>query len=138
MKTIKTLIIIAILLGVNFQGYSQQENKAKATEKALIEVYYSHFNKRCATCNAVENETKAVLKEKYGKQMKEGLITFTSLNLDEKAEKKAATKLKISGQTLLIVGKGQQINLTSEGFMNARNNPEKFHDVLISNINKLL
>lgn len=138
MKSIKTLLVIAIFMGLSLNGYSQQEIKPKGDAKPEIEVYYSHFNKRCATCNAVENETLKVLKEKYGKQMKEGLITFTSLNLDEKAEKKAAKKLKISGQTLLIVGKGQQVNLTSEGFLNARNNPEKFHDILISKIDKLL
>lgn len=137
MKSIKTLLIVVILMGISLNGYSQ-DKKAKASEKAEIEVYYSHFNKRCATCNAVESETLSVLKEKYGKQMKKGLITFTSLNLDEKAEKKEAKKLKISGQTLLIVGKGEEINLTSEGFMNARTNPEKFHEVLVSNIDKLL
>ena len=62
-----------------------------------IEIYYFHFTKRCATCNAVENETKSVLESKYADKLKKGEISFTSLNLDEKADKKVAEKLELVG-----------------------------------------
>jgi len=115
-------------------------NSAQTNEKAdaKLEIYYSHFNKRCATCNAVENETKAVLKKQFGSQMEKGEIVFKSLNLDEKSDKRFAKKLKISGQALMLIQGKEQINLTSEGFMNARTNPEKFHEILKKNIKGLL
>ena len=134
MKTIKTGLLTIIMLGAFLTGGAQTNEKADAK----LEIYYSHFNKRCATCNAVENETKALLKKQFGSQMEKGEITFKSLNLDEKSDKKFAKKLKISGQALMLIQGKEQINLTSEGFMNARTNPEKFHEVLKKNIKGLL
>ena len=40
--------------------------------------------------------------------------------------KKMAEALKVSGQTLLLVKGEHRVNLTNDGFMNARTNPEKF------------
>ena len=51
---------------------------------------------------------------------------------------KQAKKLKnVSGQSLLIVGGGKQINITREGFMNARNNPEKLKDIIQNKVKSL-
>ncbi len=134
MKTIKAGLLTIIMLGAFLSCGAQSTSK----EEGKLEIYYSHFNKRCATCNAVENETKALLKKQFGSQMEKGEITFKSLNLDEKSDKKFAKKLKISGQALMLFKGKKQINLTSEGFMNARTNPDKFHKVLKKNIEGLL
>jgi hypothetical protein len=134
MKTIKAGILTILMLGAFFTCSAQTNDKVNGK----LEIYYAHFNKRCATCNAVENETKALLKKLYGSQMEKGEITFKSLNLDEKADKKFAKKLNISGQALMLIKGEKQINLTSEGFLNARNNPEKFHKVLKKNIDDLI
>ena len=134
MKTIKAGLLTIIMLGAFFTCTAQTTEKAESK----VEIYYSHFNKRCATCNAVENETKELLKKEYGAKYEKGEIVFRSLNLDEKSDKKFAKKLKISGQTLLLVQGKERINLTNEGFMNARTNPEKFHKILKKNIEELL
>ena len=49
-----------------------------------------------------------------------------------------AETLHVSGQTLLIVKGETQVNLTNEGFMNARTNPTKFHEIIKAQIDKLL
>ncbi len=134
MKTIKSGLLTILMLSAFLTCGAQTSEK----DSGKLEVYYSHFNKRCATCNAVENETKALLKNMYGSQMEKGEITFKSLNLDEKADKKFAKKLNISGQALMLIQGEKQINLTSEGFMNARTNPEKFHEVLKKTIDSLI
>ena len=103
-----------------------------------IEIYYFHFTRRCVTCNAIESETKIALKKYYSEELENGVIQFTSLNLDNKEGKKIADELKLSGQSLLIVKGENHINLTSQGFMTARSNPEKFHEVLKSKIDELL
>jgi len=133
MRQIKVGFLTIIMLGAFFSANAQSSQK-----DGNIEIYYSHFNKRCATCNAVENETKALLKKEYGDQMEKGKIVFKSLNLDEKSDKKFAKKFNISGQALMLIHGDEQINLTSEGFMNARTNPKKFHTVLKKNIEGLL
>jgi hypothetical protein len=103
-----------------------------------VQVYYFHNTKRCATCNAVENETKIALELFYSEEMKSGTIDFKSLNLEDEEGKEMAKALKVSGQTLLVIKGENQVNLTNEGFMNARTNPAKFHEILKTQIDKLL
>ena len=74
----------------------------------------------------------------YENNMKDGTIDFTSLNLEEDEGEKMAESLRVSGQTLLIVKGETHVNLTNEGFMNARTNPDKFHEILKTQIDKLL
>ena len=63
---------------------------------------------------------------------------FISLNLEEDEGAEMARVLKVSGQTLLIVKGETKVNLTNEGFMNARTNPDKFHEILRTQIDNLL
>lgn len=140
MKTLKSTFFGIILLSTLFSCNAQnsKDASAKISANENIEVYYFHYTKRCVTCNAVESETKGVLEANYADKMSDGTVSFVSLNLDEKDAKKVAESLKVSGQTLLLVKGEQQINLTNDGFMNARTNPGKFHDILKSQIDKLL
>lgn len=115
-----------------------EESESTELKSENIEVYYFHFTKRCVTCNAVEDETKMVIETFYGDEMKEGIIEFKSMNLDESEGKNMAKSLRVSGQTLLLVKGKKKVNLTSQGFMNARTNPEKFQKILQNNFDKLL
>jgi hypothetical protein len=81
---------------------SQDQNTATKSEGDL-QVYYFHFTNRCATCNAVENETRVALEMFFGDQVKDGMIGFASLNLEEEDGKEMAQQLKVSGQTLILV-----------------------------------
>ncbi len=120
---------------------SAQTSENQKTENVIsedVQVYYFHNTKRCATCNAVENETKVALEMFYEDKMLAGTMDFTSLNLEEDEGKEMAQSLHVSGQTLLIVQGETQVNLTNEGFMNARTNPTKFHEIIKTQIDKLL
>lgn len=130
------LLMAVSLTACNAQ--SSKEQKTVAGDSEELQVYYFHFTKRCATCNAVENETKVALEMYYADQLKKGDVAFTSLNLEEEDGKKMAEQLKVSGQTLLLVKGDQMVNLTNEGFMNARTNSGKFHEILKNNIDKML
>jgi len=140
MKNLKSslaIIFIALaLFACNTQPKNKQEISLELSED--VRVFYFHNTKRCETCNAVEDETKMALEMFYGEQMKEGSIDFTSLNLEEDEGKSMAEALQVSGQTLLIVKGESHINLTNEGFMNARTNPTKFHEIIKTQIDKLL
>ena len=139
MKAIKLMFLtvaVVSLSACNTQTSPDQNTSVANTDE--LQVYYFHFTKRCATCNAVENEARVALEMFYSYQMKEGNIAFTSLNLEEGDGKEMAESLKISGQSLLLVKGDQMVNLTNEGFMNARTKPDKFHEILKSNIDNLL
>jgi len=124
-------IMFLLLVVFGFQLYacnpvtSNSGENSKAVKPAKIQVYYFHNERRCATCVAVEDETKKALNELYAAKMKSGEITFLSVNLEEKAGEELANKFKIAGQTLLVIGGGKQTDLTDKGFMYARSNPAK-------------
>jgi len=103
-----------------------------------IQIYYFHNTKRCVTCNAVEDETLMALELFYKENIEAGTIEFTSLNLEEEDGKSIAESLQVSGQTLLLVKGETRVNLTNEGFLNARTNPTKFHEILRTQIDNLL
>jgi hypothetical protein len=136
------LILVALaLFACNSQKSGDQKTEVQISESVVsddIQVYYFHNTKRCATCNAVEDETKMALEMFYSENMEAGSIEFTSLNLEEEEGETMAQSLQISGQTLLIVKGETRVNLTNDGFMNARTNPTKFHEILRTNIDQLL
>ena len=140
MKTLTSSLVIMVvslsLFACNAQTKENQEARAEISED--VQVYYFHNTKRCATCNAVEDETRVALEMFYEEKIKAGTIDFTSLNLEEDEGKTMAQTLHVSGQTLLIVKGETKLNLTNEGFMNARTNPTKFHEILKTQIDKLL
>ena len=118
------------------QGKKNQSAKKVAAQN--VEVYYFHFTRRCMTCNAVETESKKAVEYLYPAQTKAGKITFEGINLDDKSSKVLAEKLGVGGQSLLIVGGGKKIDLTSQGFMYARSNPEKLKAEIKAAIDPLI
>jgi hypothetical protein len=140
MKAVKTTLMLTLVTITLFacNAQSSREHEDASVGDGDLQVYYFHFTKRCATCNAVENETKVALEMFYADQMKEGTIIFTSLNLEEEDGKEIANQLSVSGQSLLLVRGAEMVNLTNEGFMNARTKPDRFHEILRTQIDKLL
>jgi hypothetical protein len=133
MKSIISLSFVMLILtsfSVNAQTAKKESTGSTANK---VEAFYFHNTSRCVTCKAVEAEAKADLESLYGKQ-----VTFTALNLEEDTTNPIAEKLKVSGQTLLLLKGDQQINLTNEGFLYARTNPAKFKRIIKEKVDKLL
>ena len=145
MKMLKPSLLIMFvalsLFGCKAPTAENQTNENQTAENVQsddIQVYYFHNTKRCATCNAVEDETLMALELFYKENIEAGTIEFTSLNLEEEEGESMAQELQVSGQTLLLVKGETKVNLTNDGFMNARTNPTKFHEILKSQIDQLL
>jgi hypothetical protein len=140
MKTIRLLLTVALVipfLSCNSQS-PKNEIKAAPASSDKVEAYYFHFTARCTTCRTIEAKAKENLEILYPNQVKQGLITFQSLNLEEAANKPLAEKLGVSGQALLLVKGDQKINLTNEGFMYAVAKPEKFREIINEKVDGLL
>jgi len=90
-----------------------------------VEVYYFHFSRRCATCLNVEKVARESVEALYPEQVKKGEITFQSINLDEKEGEAIGKKYKIEGQTLIVIGTTNRVDMTDKGFLYANGNPEK-------------
>ncbi len=136
MKTIKVLLFAVTILSMNLSCQAQIDNSeknSKVSKTGEVEVFYFHYSRRCVTCKAVEDVSKEAIVELYGET-----ISFTGYNLDEQAGKDKGEDLSISGQTLLIVSGDTKINITNEGFMYARSNPEKLKQIISEKVNSLL
>jgi len=136
MKAIKFLFIAVVALSMNISCSAQTENKegnTKVSEAGKIEVFYFHYTRRCATCNAVESVSKEAITEYYGNK-----IAFAEYNLDNADGEAKGKEFEVSGQTLLIVSGDTKIDITNEGFMNARSNPDKLKQTIKEKIDALL
>ncbi len=136
MKRINLILIVigVIYSAIIYNASSQnQENFIKSIKNSGIEVYYFHYTHRCATCIAVENESKKAIEILYPDK-----ATFQAFNLEEDEGKNMAAKLDIDGQTLIIVTGNNKIDITNEGFLYARSNPEKLKQIIKEKIDPLL
>lgn len=134
MKQIAMLSFALLMIMGSWSCNAQTTKKdTKSNTSSKVEAYYFHFSSRCVTCKTVEAEAKADIESLYG-----GKVTFQAVNLDDASSKTLAEKLQIGGQTLIIVKGDTKINITNEGFMYARNDPEKFKAVIKEKIDPLL
>jgi hypothetical protein len=138
MRTIRLFLAMVLLLPVVACNAQSSKKASFAGKPGKVEAYYFHFNARCITCKTVEAEAKADLEMLYPELIKSGKVSFQAINLDESSSKGIAEKLGVNGQTLLLVKGTQKVNITNEGFMYARNNPEKFKAVIKEKVDILL
>ena len=128
MKSLNVILSLIVLLVLSVSCNAQPESKAGRSDLAVaesVEVFYFHNARRCATCMAVEVESKKILEELYKDK-----VAFSAYNLEEKDGKAMAGELGVSGQTLLIVSGETRINITNEGFLNARSDPGKLKQIM--------
>lgn len=136
----KHLVLLSIVLLSSLIFVNAQNNSKNVTSNQSdnIQVYYFHFTARCMTCRTIEEKAKENVQILYPEFVQKGLITFQAINLDDKNNKPLANKLKVYGQTLLIVKNNKQINLTNEAFIYAMYEPDKFKQIMKQNIDALI
>ena len=139
MKKLIVLMVTVFLSTLFVSNLDAQTNSNSTKNQKVVKVYYFHSTNRCATCNAVENVTKMVINEQFKEQISKGLIEFKSINIDEEVNEKLVKKYKIVFSTLLIINKNGVANdYTDTAFQYAKNNPDKYKELLKVEINKAL
>ena len=92
MKALKIIFIALAALMIksncSAQNYAGRDTE-QVTNSTKIEVYYFHYTRRCATCNAVESVSKDAVAEFYGDK-----VSFSEYNLDEQAGKSKGKEFK--------------------------------------------
>lgn len=100
---------------------STQTAKLELENPEELKVIYFHATRRCATCEAVEKETKQAIADAFGDE-----VIFTSLNREEEPNKAMVEKFGVAGQTLLLVKGDSVVNFTNTAFLMARTAPEDY------------
>lgn len=140
----KELLMIALCVGMVAcsNGNAKNESKAeKQMKKDVVEVLYFHGKQRCATCMAIEKNTKELMESTFAENLKNGKLVFKSVDITQ--EETLADKYEVSWSSLIIVdydknGKEDATNLTKFAFSNARTNPENFKKGVVEQINTML
>lgn len=135
MKILKINIILILLL-TTLLPCQAQKSTPSTQKNASVQVYYFHFTRRCATCNAVEAETKKSLETLYPQHMKSGEITFQSVNLDEAEGEAIGKKVGVSEQMLVVIKGSKRTDLTDKAFLLARTKPEKLRKEIQKAVDK--
>ncbi len=137
--TFHFLLAAAVILGslACSKSTSQQKDLA-GTASDVVEVYYFHFERRCASCIALEKAAKETVESAYAGPIKDGKLVFRVYNLDQKETETIAQKYMVVMPTLLIVKGDKQNDLTDIGFRYASSDPEKFRNELKSAIDAYL
>ena len=133
-----TVAASAIALIAFRGGEFREAEKTDMFSGDKVEVIYFHLTRRCVTCQAVENVAREAVNELYPEEVKKGTIVFRTLNIEDKSSEADAKRVNATGQCLLIVSGDKRIDLTSEGFMNARNTPEKLKEEIKKAVDPLL
>lgn len=138
MKIRKFIIPLWSVLVLSCNPKTDQGSSTFVPDADYIQIVLFHLEKRCASCNAVEQETVYVLENNFREASETGEIRMISLDFQDSEGKKAAKILRASGQTLFVVRSDRIFDLTSEAFMFAQTHPERYRSALTETLNKLL
>ena len=145
MKKILFLIAVCfafISCNMNAKNGTEAQTQKEVTVKDHVEVLYFHGKQRCATCMAIESNTKASMKKKFADQIKKGKVTFKVIDISKKENEKIVEKYEVTWSSLIIVrhknGKETYKNMTEFAFANARKSPDVFRAGVVKTVNEML
>lgn len=142
MKNVFLTIVLCLGLVACGNGNVKNESKVeKQVKKDVVEVLYFHGKQRCATCMAIEKNTKHLMESTFAEKLKNGELVFKLIDITE--EEKLADKYEVSWSSLIIVdydksGKEKAVNMTEFAFSNARTNSNNFKRRIAEQINTML
>lgn len=127
---------------------TNKDNTAKAEQTQLqtidncVEILYFHGKQRCATCMAIEKNTKEAIEAQFVDELKKGTVVFRTIDISKAENEAIAEKYEVTWSSLFICKWENGIetceNLTDYAFANARTAPDTFKNGLVERINKLM
>lgn len=141
---LKLLLMSLLMFGTMSVSDAQTGKSAKQPAQAgnVVEVLCFHAKKRCATCIAIEKNTKEVVQKEFAAEVKSGRVKLKEIDISTKAGEKIADNYKVTWSSLYVNqwkgGLETRNDMTEFAFANAMTNPEKFKTELKNKINELL
>lgn len=131
----KVITIALLFMSIVLSACAQTDSPktVSTAESDGIEVLYFHGKQRCATCIAIERQTKQAVEE-----LSDNRLTMRTIDISKKENESIVEKYEVAWSSLIVVKDGNVLNLTELGFSLARNNPDGFRERLKSEIKHLL
>jgi len=124
---IKQLALFMVMMIIIDSGFVMaQSKKKKDKDEKTVEAYYFHNTRRCQTCLLLENNSKSALDEFYSEELKSGKVVFHSVNMEEPEGKEIAKRLQVSNMAFVVVSGTEKTDLTREGLMHGKSNPDRY------------
>lgn len=141
MKNVLLILTLCVGMVACSGGKTKSVAENQQTKKDVVEVLYFHGAQRCATCMAIEKNTKELLEAAYAEQLKSGKLVFSSVDITK--EEALAERYEVSWSSLILVdydksGNESATNLTEFAFGSARTAPDKFKQGLSARITEML
>lgn len=127
---------------MNAKNETTTQTKSEMAVQNHVEVLYFHGKQRCATCMAIEKNTKAALEESLAEAIKKGDVVFKVIDISKKENEKIAEKYEVTWSSLFVVkyknGQESYENMTEFAFGNARKSPDAFKAGLVKTVHDML
>lgn len=143
----KILLLLAacfacIACGMNAKSETSVQPTETVSGKDYVEVLYFHGKQRCATCMAIEQNTREAVEQTFADQLKKGDIVFRIVDLSKEENKAMAEKYEVTWSSLFVVkhqgGQETTENMTEFAFGNARKSPDTFKEGVIATVGRML
>ena len=147
----KLILTLAIYLGLTGCGNYETSSKSDAVKveqnqlqkvKDHVEILYFHGKQRCATCMAIEKNTKEAIEAQFASELKNGTVIFKMIDISKTENEKIVEKYEVTWSSLFISkwkdGKETCENITEYAFANARKASDTFKNGVIEKVNALL
>lgn len=140
------ILMLALCLGLSACGGGNntktQANNDTENNRDRVEVLYFHGKQRCATCVAIEQNSRAAVEEQFADELKSGALVFRIIDLSTPEGEALGDKYQVTWSSLVVCrwegGNETSENLTEYAFANARTAPEEFKNGLTTKIRSLL
>lgn len=136
MKKITFFVVVALLSTTTIcacTGNTAPETTTAETiekDNTTVEILYFHGKQRCATCMAIEKETKALVEGELAQQVKDGEVNFRIVDFSTEEGKELAATYKVSFSSLFVISSDGAEDLTRFAFAKGRTNAEEFRKAL--------
>lgn len=127
-------------------GNGNNKKAAAAADENLrenrVEVLVFYGAQRCATCRAIEAQSKELVESAFSEDLASGLLVYRTVDMTTPEGEALADHYEVASSSLLLVqhlGDKETVNnLTHFAFSTARSKPEEFKDGLRKEVRDLL
>lgn len=150
----KTLASITMMLTIAVVVIAQSSCSGKTPEQqpteetccqqktTEVEILYMHGKQRCATCMAIERQTRELMTAELAQLADEGKVSLRVVDMTTDEGKELARKYRVSWSSLFLLdhtgAEDRSLDLTDFAFANARNHPEAYREEMARKVRSII